>query len=181
MCGADILVLSHLGFRSKPITPKINRDLKGGGQECPPYTSGLMPTWLTRACGDIRFIGGLHQPPGFAVVLVFVAGSAGDVGMEAEALAASGSFDGDHVPGVLGDHVGDDEINFILGVNVDTSPATVSANLVNTTFDGVSGLYLHAPQAAVPGHDEVEAVAVSIGHGDSEAKTGCLVHECQFG
>src|ERR1700674_557322 len=101
--------------------------------------------------------------------------------MEAEALAASGSFDGDHVPGVLGDHVGDDEINFILGVNVGTSPATVRTYLIDTTVGGASGLYLHAPQAAVPAQDEVEAVAVSIRLGDSESQTCRLVHERQLG
>lgn len=61
---------------------------------------------------------GLQWPPGFAVFFVFVAGFAGDVGVEAEALAASGGFDGDDVPDLLGDDVGDDEIDFVLGVNV---------------------------------------------------------------
>ena len=61
---------------------------------------------------------GLQWPPGLAVLFVFVAGFAGDVGVEAEALAASGGFDGDDVPDLLGDDVGDDEIDFVLGVNV---------------------------------------------------------------
>ncbi len=38
--------------------------------------------------------------------------------MEAQTLAAPRGFDGDRVPGVLGDDVGDDEIDFVLGVNV---------------------------------------------------------------
>jgi hypothetical protein len=77
--------------------------------------------------------------------------------MEAEALAASGGFDGDDVTGVLGDDVGDDEIDFVLGVNVMSPPATVRAYLVDTVLGGASGLYLYAPQAAVPAQDEVEA------------------------
>jgi hypothetical protein len=60
-------------------------------------------------------MGWLQQAPGFAVLFVFVAWFAGDVGMEAEALAASGGFDGDDVPDLLGDDVGDDEIDFVLG------------------------------------------------------------------
>jgi len=65
--------------------------------------------------------------------------------MEAEALTASRGFDGDHVPCVLGDHEGDDEINFVLGVNVMSSLATVRAYFVNTVLGGASGLHLHAP------------------------------------
>jgi len=101
--------------------------------------------------------------------------------MEAEALAASRGLDGDHVPGVLGDHVGGDEIDFVLGVNVVASPATVRTYLIDATVGGTSGLYLHAPQAVVPAHDEVEAVAVSIRLGDSEAQTCSFAHERQFG
>ncbi len=84
--------------------------------------------------------------------------------METEALAASRGFDGEHVPGVLGDdvgEVGDDEINLVLGVGVDASPANVRTYLIDTTVGGASGLYLHAPQAVVPAQDEVETFAVS--------------------
>ena len=52
--------------------------------------------------------------------------SAGDVGMEAEALAAVRGFDGDQVPGVLGDDVDGDEIDFVFGVSIATSPAAVA-------------------------------------------------------
>ena len=101
--------------------------------------------------------------------------------MEAEALAASGGFDGDDVRDFLGDDVGDDEIDFVLGVNVVSSPAAVRAYLVDTALGGASGLYLDAPQAAVPAQDEVEAFAVSVGLGDSEAEAGGLAHEGEFG
>ncbi len=124
---------------------------------------------------------GLQWPPGFAVFFVFVAGFTGDVGVETEALAASGGFDGDDVPDFLGDDVGDDEIDFVLGVNVATSPATVCTYLVDAAFGGASGLHLDAPQAAVPAQDEVEALAVSVGLGDSEAHAGCLAHEGELG
>jgi hypothetical protein len=97
--------------------------------------------------------------------------------MKAEALAASGGFDGDDVVDVQRDDVGDDEIDFVLGVNVVSSPATVRANLLDTALGGASGLYLHAPQVAVPAQDEVEAFAVSVRLGDSEAEAGCLAQE----
>src|SRR5579864_9513312 len=100
--------------------------------------------------------------------------------MEAEALAASGSFDGDQVPDVLGDHVGGDEIDFVLGVNVDPTPATVRTDLVDTTVGGASGLYLHPPQAAVPTQDEVKALAISVRLGDSEAQICGLARERQL-
>src|SRR5580693_2351695 len=122
-------------------------------------------------------MGWLQQAPGFAVLFVFVAWFAGDVGMEAEALAASGGFDGDDVPDLLGDDVGDDEIDFVLGINVMSSPAAVGTYLVDTVLGGASGFYLHAPQVAVPAQDEVEAFAVSVGLGDSEAEACGLAHE----
>ena len=103
------------------------------------------------------------------------------MGVEAEALAASGGFDGDDVAGVFGDDVGDDEINFVLGVNAATSPATMGGYLIDTALGGTRGLYLHAPPAAIPTDDEVEAVAVSIGLGDAEAQTCRLVRECHLG
>ena len=101
--------------------------------------------------------------------------------MEAEALAPSCGFDGDEVAGVFGDDVDDDEIDFVLGVDVVSPPATVRAYCVDTVLGGASGLYLHAPQMAVPAQDEVEAFAVSVGLGDSEAEACCLAHEGQFG
>ncbi len=55
------------------------------------------------------------------------------------------------------------------------------AYLVDAALGGASGLYLHAPEMAVPAQDEVEAFAVSVGLGDSEAEAGCLAHEGQFG
>jgi hypothetical protein len=87
-------------------------------------------------------------------------------------LPASRGFDGEHVPGVLGDDVGDvgdDEINLVLGVGVDASPASVRSYLIDTTV-GASALYLHAPQAVVPAQDEVETFAVSIRLGDSKPR-----------
>jgi hypothetical protein len=63
------------------------------------------------------------------------------------------------LPGGLGDEVGDDEINLVLGVGVDASRATVRTYLIDTTVGGASGLYLHAPQTVVPAPDEVETFA----------------------
>ena len=55
-------------------------------------------------------------------------------------MPGSRGFDGEHVPGVLGD----DEINLVLGVGVgvDASPASVRTYLIDTTVGGASGLYL---------------------------------------
>ncbi len=97
--------------------------------------------------------------------------------MEAEALAALRGFDWGRRTGVLGDDVGDDEIDFALGVKVMSSPASARTYLINTAVGGASGLYLHAPQATIPAHDEVEAFAVSVGLGDSEAEACCIAYE----
>ena len=43
------------------------------------------------------------------------------VRIEIEGSAAPDSFDGDHIPGILGEHVGDNEIDIILGINVRTA------------------------------------------------------------
>jgi hypothetical protein len=80
-------------------------------------------------------------------------------------------FDGDDVPGVLGDDVGDDEIDFVLGGDVMSFPSK------DTAVGDASELYLHAPQATIPAHDEVEAFAVSMGLGDSEAEACCFADE----
>jgi len=54
--------------------------------------------------------------------------------MEAEALAALRGFDGDDVPGALGDDVGDDQIDFVLGVDVMRSPAKTLRWAVRVDF-----------------------------------------------
>jgi hypothetical protein len=94
--------------------------------------------------------------------------------METEALASSRGFDGNDVPGILGDHVSDDEINFMFGVNVEASPATVGTDFIDAMVSGAGGLYLDARQVVVPVDDKVEAVAVTIRLGDSEARLAAL-------
>jgi hypothetical protein len=54
--------------------------------------------------------------------------------MEAEAIAALRGFDGDDVPGVLGDDAGDDEIDFVLGGDVMSSPARTLRWAVRVNF-----------------------------------------------
>ncbi len=113
-----------------------------GCGNCPVDVKEVRHNWVpTRPSlfHDTRFLVWLHQPPGFAVLFVSVEGFAGGVGMETEALAPQRRFDGDEVPGVLGDDISGDEINFILGVNVDTSPTAVRTDLVATTSDGGAG------------------------------------------
>jgi hypothetical protein len=60
----------------------------------------------------------------------------GTLGWRNRHLPASRGFDGEHVPSVLGDDVGHDEINLVLGVGVDASPASVRTYLVETTVGG---------------------------------------------
>jgi hypothetical protein len=146
-----------------------------GKSKAPPSAKNA-EGWGTRPHSALRF----QQPPGFAVLFIFVALSGRGVGMETEALASSGGFDGNDVPGILGDHVSDDEINFMFGVNVEASPATVGTDFIDAMVSGAGGLYLDARQVVVPVDDKVEAVAVTIRLGDSEAQTGCLVREGQF-
>jgi hypothetical protein len=91
--------------------------------------------------------------------------------MEAEALVALRGLDGDDVPGVLGGRRRRRSDRFRHWCRCHEVPSK------DTAVGGASRLYLHAPQATIPAHDEVEGFAVSVGLGDSEAEACCFAHE----
>jgi hypothetical protein len=96
-------------------------------------------------------------------------------------LPASRGFDREHVPSVLGDDVGHDEINLVLGVGVDASPASVRTYLVDDGGRCEWTLPAPATSGGPTAQFEVETFAVLIRLGDSEAQTCCLAHERQLG
>jgi len=118
-----------------------------------------------------RFLGS-QQMPGFAVALP--AGAfAFDVGIKAEAFAWRESFDGQHVPGIFREDVGDQNVDLVGGVNdfalaVD---AVDGLNVVAAGADDLGAFELHAPEAGSGIEDEVVALAVAPRTGDVEAET----------
>src|ERR1022692_3013791 len=120
-----------------------------------------------------------EQVPGFAVGFVDSAGVA--LGAEGE---AGGSFsNGEDEPGVVGDDVGDDEIDFG-GLIGDHASAGVPgrADVVEAVDQAGGGFDLDAPELVAFGpvaadEDEVETFAVAVGFGDSEALGGGFVGE----
>lgn len=89
-------------------------------------------------------------------------------GIETQVLARGEGGDGDDVPQVLGDDVGDQEIDLVESVG-----AMRAAALHPVTAFGVTlgGFHLHADESAAGVEDEIVALAVSprLGHGEAEA------------
>jgi len=100
---------------------------------------------------------------------------------------AGGSFsDGENEVGVVGNDVGDDEIDFG-GLVGDHASAGVAcgADVVEAVDQAGGAFHLHAPELfafgpAAADEDEVEALAVAVGLGDSEAFAGGFVGEGEF-
>ncbi len=132
-------------------------------QQCPPYT----------------LLGRAHEVPGFAVGFVDSAGMG--LGAEGE---ASGSFsNGKDEIGVVGNDVDDHEIYFGGLVGDDASAGVPGrADVVQAVDQAGGAFYLYAPELVAFGpaaadEDEVEALAVAIGLGDSETFAGGFVGE----
>ena len=97
---------------------------------------------------------------------------------------AGGSFsDGEDEVGVVGNDVGDDEIDFSGLVGDHASAGVACGADVIEAVDQAGGAFdLHAPKFFAFGpvaadQDEVEALAVAIGLGDSETFAGGFVGE----
>ena len=80
-----------------------------------------------------------RRAPGFAVFLEGGAGLAAGVGIEADAFALSDGLDGDDVPDIFGDDVGDEEVDFFAGIDL----AAGSGGFDAVTGFGVEGGRFH--------------------------------------
>jgi hypothetical protein len=126
--------------------------------------------------------GRAQQMPGFAVGLVDSAG----VVLGVEGQASWGASDGEDEIGVVGNDVDDHEIYFGGLVGDHASAGMPGRADVVETVDQAGGAFdLHAPELVAFGpaaadEDEVEALAVAVGLGDSEAFAGGFVGEGEF-
>jgi hypothetical protein len=101
------------------------------------------------------------------------------VGIEADAFALADGLDGDDVPDIFGDNVGDEEIDFAGGVD----EAAGSSGFDSVASLGVEGggFDLHAKESAVEFDDGIVAIAVSPREADGEAEMGGASEEGGFG
>jgi hypothetical protein len=120
--------------------------------------------------------------PGFAVVLEAGAGAASG-GVEAEALAGREGLDGEDVPGVEGSDEGDEDVDVVGGVDVFAFAvdAVDGLDVVSAGAEDLGALELDAPETLAVVEDEVVALAVAPGSGDSETELGDFVEEGGFG
>jgi hypothetical protein len=106
--------------------------------------------------------------------------AAGSVGVEAEAFAEAGGFDGDDVPEVERGDVGGDEVGFFGGVDGLAVAAVFDA--VAAVGEQFGALNLNPVETAVAVvDDEVVAFGLSPGGADAEAHAGGAGEEGGFG
>ena len=89
--------------------------------------------------------------------------------------------DGHDVPGIVGDDVSGDEIDFLGGILNMAAPALAGdSDAVSPASGGKNRLNLNAKHAAIPPDDEVVRFAVAIGFADCESQAGRLDDEDQL-
>jgi hypothetical protein len=121
-----------------------------------------------------------QEAPGFAVSFEVGAGGVAGVGIEADAFAVSDGCDGDDVPEVFGDDVGDQEVDF--GGGVDGVAGSGGADTVAGIGVAAGGFDLDAEEAAATASDDgVVTFTVSPGDADAEAEVGGAGQEGGFG
>ncbi len=107
--------------------------------------------------------------PGFAVL--FEAGAFASLGVEAEAFAGGEGFDGEDVPDVERDDVGEEDVDVVDGVGRFSGLIGVDGlDVVSAGSDGGGALDLSAPKALAGVEDEVVTLAVAPGPGDTKAQ-----------
>jgi hypothetical protein len=103
--------------------------------------------------------------PGFAVGAV-EAGLGMGAGIEQEADASVEVGDGDDVPGVFGDDVDSEDVDFtgIVGDHASGGAAS-GVDVIEAVDDGAGGFDLHAQDVVVVDDDPAVAVVVAVGFG----------------
>ncbi len=107
------------------------------------------------------FGAGIEEAPGFAVFFEGGAGLAAGVGIEADAFALSDGVDGDDVPDVFRNDVGDEEVDFFAGIDLTAGSGGFDA--VAGFGEEGGGFDLDAKESVVEFDDGVVAVAISPG------------------
>jgi len=107
------------------------------------------------------------------------AGGVAGVGIEADAFAVSDGFDGDDVPDIFGDDVGDEEVDF--GGGVDGVAGSGGADAVAGFGVAACRFDLDTEEAGAAADDGVVAFTISPGDADAEAEAGGAGQEGGFG
>jgi len=118
---------------------------------------------------------GAEEVPGFAVGFVEAAAFAA-VRIDAEG-RGSERGDGDNIPGIPGNHIGDEEVDFRGSVDVARVAAGGGVDAISSAGAVSGGFYLDAAQPLARVGNEVVAAAVSVGLGDDESAARSLHHE----
>ena len=120
--------------------------------------------------------------PGFAVGAEEAVSAGVAFGIEEQAGAVSDKGDGEDEPGVLGDDVGDEEVDFGGAVGDGAaSGAAITVDVIEAVEKSGGRFDLDAEEAASGVEDEVVTFAVAVGLGDAEAHSGGFVGESEFG
>ena len=145
--------------------------MTAGGAElrCAGQPGLLSPHALSQGFGRGWFRVG-QQGPGFAVFFVAACALAVLCWIEREAGAGDERFDGDDVPGVVGDDVGYEEVDLFGGVGDVAFGGPVGVDDVSAIMDAAGGFDLDAPEVLAGIEDEVVATAVADRLGNSESE-----------
>jgi len=123
-----------------------------------------------------------EEVPGFAEGAEEAVSAGIAFGIEEKAGAVGDDGDGEDEPGVLGNDVGDEEVDFGGAVGDGTaSGAAMTVDVIEAIQKRRRRFDLNAEEAALGVEDEIVSFAVAIGLGDAEAHGGGFVGESEFG
>ena len=101
------------------------------------------------------------------------------MGIEADAFATADGLDGDDVPDIFGDDVGDEEVDFFAGIDLAAGSGGFDA-VASLGVEG-GGFDLDAEESVVEFNDGVVAVAVAPRDANAEAEMRGAGEEGGFG
>lgn len=119
-----------------------------------------------------------HQVPVFAILLhagVFL------TGLHIHILASFDLVDGENVPKVFREHVGNEKIDFFRVVTIFVTIVSCNAVVVPIRWFAQDGLDLDAPESFLKADDYIVAVAVAPRLGDGESEVCGFAHEDKLG
>lgn len=106
-----------------------------------------------------------QKAPGFAIL--FVAGVASGVGVEAESFAPGEGLDGDDIPDVLRNDVSRDEVNVVGGVGITPPRGFDAIAIFGATLGGFD---LNAPESVAGADQKIVGMSFSPRLGDVEVE-----------
>jgi len=123
-----------------------------------------------------------EEAPGFAVGAEEAVSAGVAFGIEEKTGAVGDEGDGEDEPGVLGNDVGDEEVDLGGAIGDGGSAgAAMTVDVIEAVEKSSRRFDLNADEAATGVKDEVVAFAVAVGFGDAKAHGGGFVGEGEFG